>query len=444
MPASLLPSRTSVVALLLGFALGGLWGPAVVRGEESPFAKLSVLARALVHVETSYVEPVDDDALIEGAIAGMVGTLDPHSVFLDAEAYRRLQDDTAGRFAGIGVEISVRDGWIVVLGVFEGGPAARAGLRPGDRFLAIEGRGARDLRIAEAVGLMRGPPGTTVRVVVRREGAREDLPFAMQRAVIEVPPVDARLLEDGVLHVRVTAFQDGTTAQLEAALDRALGERSAVGGAIEGVLLDLRGNPGGLLREASAMVDVFLREGVIVSTRGRGGQLLRELRAHARGTRPAWPLVVLVDGYSASASEIVAGALQDHQRAVLVGSQTFGKGSVQHVIELPDGSAMKLTVARYTTPSGRSIQARGIVPDVVVEAVPPEALAAARAQGALQLREAALEGALDRGEASASTPRAQYREAPGEQALPFPDDLQARVAWQTLATLRRGRSEAPR
>ena len=430
-----------LVALCLGLGLGLTLRSAPVRGDDSPFAKLSILARALVHVETSYVEPVDDDALIEGAIAGMVGTLDPHSVFLDAEAYRRLQDDTAGRFAGIGVEISVRDGWILVLGVIAGGPAARAGLRPGDRFLAIEGRGARDLRLAEAVGLMRGPPGTTVRVVLRREGVAEDLPFALQRAVIEVPPVDARLLEDGVLHVRVTAFQEGTTAQLEAALDRALAAREGASGQLEGVLLDLRGNPGGLLREATAMVDLFIRDGTIVSTRGRGGQLLREIRAHARGTRPDWPLVVLVDGYSASASEIVAGALQDHERALLVGSRTFGKGSVQHIIELPDGSAMKLTVARYTTPAGRSIQARGIEPDVVVEAVPPEALAAARARGALQLREANLEGALDRGGAPVAGPRERTRETPGDAASPFPNDLQARVAWQTLATLRRGRAE---
>ncbi|MEM1415038.1 MAG: S41 family peptidase [Myxococcota bacterium] len=437
------PLAPSLVLLLTGVAIGLLLAPVAAHGEEeSPFANLGVLARALVHVENSYVEPVDTEALVRGAIAGMVGTLDPHSVYLDPEAYRILQSDTAGRFAGVGVEIGVRDGWLVILGVFADGPASRAGLRTGDRFLAVDGRGARDLPIREAVRRMRGPPGTVVNVVIRREGVEEDLPFELTRAVIEVPPVDARLLPDGVLHARVSAFQDGTTAQLEAALDAALAEREAAGSTLTGVLLDLRGNPGGLLREAVAMVDLFVAEGVIVATRGRGGRLLREEPAHRRGTRPDWPMVVLVDGWAASASEIVAGALQDHRRALVVGTTSFGKGSVQNVIELPDGSAMKLTVARYTTPSGRYIQAQGVEPDVVVEAVRPEALAQARTRGEGQVREATLDGALDADQRGADArPRDARREEAGDAALLFADDLQARVGWQTLGTLRRGRDE---
>ena len=432
---------TGALLLLAGFLLGRSPAGAETT-RSSPYANLGVFARALAHIETAYVEEVDQDALVQGAIRGMAASLDPHTTYLDPEEYRILTADTEGRFAGIGVEISVRDGWLVVLSVFEGGPAAREGVEVGDRFLRIEGRPARDMRIQEAVQLMRGEPGTTVRVSLRREGEDEDVEVALTRAVIDVNPVEARLLPDRILYLQVRAFQDNTTSELAAAIDRAAAEVRGQGG-LRGLMIDLRNNPGGLLRESISMSDEFLASGTIVSTRTRGGQVLHEASAHRRGTRPEWPIVVLVNGYTASAAEIVAGALQDHQRAILVGTRTFGKGSVQNLIELPDHSALKLTIARYFTPSGRSIQARGIEPDLVVEQLHPRLVERARLETEHQLRESSLEGHLDdssddRGD---NEPRNSPRnDAIGDDRPPFADDHQARMGLQALVAILSDRS----
>jgi carboxyl-terminal processing protease len=395
----------------------------------------------------SYVEESDQDELVYGAIRGMISTLDPHSSFMDPDEYRILTSDTQGRFGGIGVEIDVRDGWLTVVSTFEGGPAARAGVQPGDRFLSIDGRDARDIRIEEAVQRMRGEPGTQVTVRLRRSAESHAVELTLSREIIRVRAVEARVLSDRVVYVRLKAFQQTTTHELRRALDLAVAETAGSGG-VAGVLLDLRDNAGGLLDEAVLVSDEFLSSGAVVSTRGRGGQLLSEARASARGTRPAWPMVILVNGSTASAAEIVAGALRDHNRAVVVGTRTFGKGSVQNIIELPDGSALKLTVARYYTPSGRSIQAHGIEPDVVVEQVDTDALREA-GQSRLQIREESLEGHLsgETGAESASTPeppRDVPRTGPvgdADPGAPFPDDFQARMAHQTLRALivQRGR-----
>jgi carboxyl-terminal processing protease len=324
--------------------------------------------------------------------------------------------------------------------VFDGGPAARAGVNPGDRFLAIDGQLARDMPIEDAQQLMRGPPGTQVRVTLRRPDAEEALEVMLTREVIEVRAVDARVLSDRTVHVRLKVFDETTAAELRRALDEA-NERAARAGGLRGLVLDMRGNPGGLLSAAVLVADEFLSEGVIVSTRARGGKLLREHRASAAGTRPHWPMVVLVDGYTASAAEIVAGALHDHKRAVIVGTRSFGKGSVQNVIELPDHSAIKLTTALYYTPSGRSIQAEGIEPDVVVEQIDTAALAGARI-GADPLREESLSQHLqsERGVAPAATPADRGARAPAAAAArssedPFADDFQARMAHQVLRAL---------
>ena len=411
-------------------------------GSASPYANLGVFARALSHIEAVHVEEANQDELIYGAIRGMVETLDPHSTFMDPEEYRILTSDTQGRFGGIGVEIDVRDGWLTVHGVIEGGPAEAAGMQPGDRFLRIDGRQARDLPISESVRIMRGEPGTRVRVQIRREGEDEALDLELTRAIVEVEAVEARILPDRIVHMRLKAFQSTTTQEMRRALDVAV-ERTEDSGGVRGVLLDLRRNPGGLLNEAVRVSDEFLSSGTIVSTRGRGGQVLSEARAHAAGTRPDWPLVVLVDNYTASAAEIVAGALRDHGRAIVVGSRTWGKGSVQNVIELPDGSALKLTIARYYTPSGRSIQAHGIEPDVEVGQLSAEAARDLVQRAVERFSEASLEGHL-RGEDEPEvevedlTSRTQIRreaDASEEPEEVFEDDFQARIAHQVLRAL---------
>ena len=425
----------------LGLSAGG--GALAARADASPFQNLAIFARVLSHIEAAYVEEVDQDKIIYGAIRGMVGSLDPHSVFLDPEEYRILTSDTHGRFAGIGVEIAVRDGWLIVLGVFDAGPADEAGIRVGDRFLSIEGRNARDMRIQDAVRLMRGEPGTKVRVQIRRDGEEQGMQLELTRAVIEVNPVNGRVLPHGIVYLKLHSFQDNTTSELQATLDRAAQELTDDGG-VQALLLDLRNNPGGLLYQAVSVSDEFLSSGTVVSTRGRDGQRLHEAHARSRGTRPSWPIFVLVNGYSASAAEIVAGALQDHGRATVVGTQTFGKGSVQNIIELPDGSAMKLTIARYYTPSGRSIQAEGIVPDMIVEQLDPAVVRRARLDGSRQIREATLEGHLD-GTARANdddvADRAELRTQPTDvDAPPFADDHQASMAYQALRAVVRERT----
>jgi carboxyl-terminal processing protease len=328
----------------------------------------------------------------------------------------------------------VRDGWLLVLSVFPGGPADRAGLLPGDRFLTLEGRLARDMRLQDAVRIMRGAPGTDVRVSIRREGHDEGIEVTLTRAYVEVSPIEAQVLPGRILHLRIRAFQANTTTEMRAALDAAL---QAQGGGLAGVLLDLRDNPGGLLREAVLVSDEFLREGTIVSTRGRDGRVLQSSSAHARGTRPDWPMIVLVNGYSASAAEIVAGALQDHERALVVGTTTFGKGSVQNIVELPDGGALKLTIARYFTPSGRSIQATGIVPDIEVPALSADALRRARLETEGQIREADLHGHLD-GDAPRQariSPRDASRDVGAGEDGVLRDDHQARMGLETLRAI---------
>ncbi len=351
----------SVVALAL-VAVMASKAPA----RRSPFEPLSIFARALAYIELAYVEPVDQESLVHGAIRGLADSLDPHTVFLDPEEYAIFKSDAEGRFAGIGVEVSTRDGWLTILSVFDDGPAHRAGLQPGDRFLAIEGEEARDLRLYDAVRRIRGEPGTVVNVTIRREGRAQALERSIRRAFIELDPVELDVLKDGIVYVRIRAFQDGTAAALRDALDEAVVRLKRRGG-VRGLLIDLRDNGGGLLDEAVRVSDELLANGIIVSTRGRDGEIIKQYGARRAGTRPKWPAVVLINENTASASEIVAGALQDHGRATVVGVRSFGKGSVQTIFDLPGGSALKLTISRYFTPSGRSIQAQGIRPDLLAE-----------------------------------------------------------------------------
>lgn len=405
----------------------------------NPYRRLEIFARVLAHVEQSYVADADSDELIYGAIRGMLRVLDPHSAFLDPQQVQILTSDSEGRYGGVGVEIDVQDGWLTVVSVFAGGPADRAGVKPGDRFLRIAGEEARDLPVEEAQEHMRGAPGTQVKVTLRRPSADAALELSLAREIIEVHAVDARVLSDRSVYVRLKLFQETTASELRRALDEAV-ERSAAAGGVRGILLDLRDNPGGLLSSAVLVADEFLGDGVIVSTRGRSGQLQREYRATAAGTRPEWPMVVLINGYSASAAEIVAGALADHKRAVIVGTRSFGKGSVQNVIELPDHSAVKLTTALYYTPSGRSIQAHGIEPDVVAPQFDPDMVS--RAQRGDALREESLAQHLAAQTAPIvngenGTPAELPALVPEQRrpGAPFADDFQAHMAYQVLRAL---------
>jgi carboxyl-terminal processing protease len=426
------------LALIALLGVGLTCTVAAGAADKSPYENLAIFARALAHIELSYVGDVDQKKLVYGAIRGMVRALDPHSDYLSPDEYRVLVSDTRGRFGGVGVEITVRDGWLTVSSVFPNSPAAHAHLLPGDRFVSIDGARARDLPIEEAVRRMRGEPGTEVRVSLRREDDAPAIEATLRREVIAVNAVEGRLLDDGQLYVRLRVFQETVARELSDVLDTA-SEKAAAHGGLRGLLLDLRDNPGGLLDQAVLVADQFLEQGTIVSTRGRGGRELAQASARRLGTRPNFPIVVLVNGFTASAAEIVAGALQDQRRALIVGVRTFGKGSVQNIIDLPDQSALKLTVARYYTPSGRSIQAEGIEPDVRIEqAELPRASAA-------ELSEASLEGHLasETQKAEAELGRASRRERAERSASrgPFPDDFQANTAYQTLRAVSLDRAQ---
>lgn len=422
-------------ALTAAFGAGTLFehSAQAVPPRASPYRRLGVLSQVMAHIENSYVDSLDEDRLIDGAIRGMVGTLDPHSSYLNAEEYALLESDTTGQFGGVGVEIDSRGDYLTVIAPIPGSPAARAGVRAGDEILAIEGRDARGLEVDEAVRRMRGAPGSHVRVTFRRRGVEDPMRLDLVREIVHVSSVESHLLEDGVGYVNLKSFQERSSEEVDRALDELT---RASNGRLRGLVLDLRNDPGGLLDEAILIADEFLNDGVIVSTRGRDGSAQDEARAHSAGTRPDFPIVVIVNEYTASAAEIVAGALQDHHRAMLVGTRTFGKGSVQTVIDLPDGGALKLTIARYFTPSGRSIQAQGIAPDVQVEDVTLPDPPAAGSPEAPE-RERDLEQHLPNSENNDAPPP----DAPGSDVR----DLQLRVAWQLLrGMIREPRPNTPR
>jgi carboxyl-terminal processing protease len=369
------PSRPSTwrLALLLApfaFAGGMIADRAVSFAEKAPpptasaYKQLDLFARVLSYVENNYVESVDSSQLIYGAIKGMMDTLDPHTLFMPPDMFKDMKVDTSGEFGGLGIEVAEKNEVLTVVTPIDDTPASRAGLKPGDQLLRIDGEGTRELGVAGAIKRMRGPPGSRCVLNIMREGFKEPRDLVILRERIRIVSVDSRVI-DGYGYVKIKNFQDRTDRYLKTALDEL---RVKNHGELKGLVLDLRNNPGGLLDQAVRVADRFLPGGeLIVSTRGRGGKHLEEERSHDRDTEPAYPLVVLVNGGSASASEIVAGALQDNKRGVVLGTQTFGKGSVQTIIELEDGSGLKLTIARYYTPKGRSIQELGITPDVVVK-----------------------------------------------------------------------------
>ncbi|WP_339137613.1 MAG: S41 family peptidase [Candidatus Electrothrix sp. GW3-4] len=322
---------------------------------------LETFANVLDLLQKHYVDKVESGEVLIGAINGMLGSLDPHSSYMSPEDFKELQEDTKGSFSGIGIEVTVRDGVLTVVSPIAGTPAYRQGVKAGDQIVRINNISTQGMTLPDAVKILRGNQGEKVTVTIRRTGLNELLDMAFVRDIIPHHSVVAKKLGNGFHYIQVTSFQATTTRDFKKVLRKAGQE-----GVIQGIVLDLRNNPGGLLDQAVQLVDVFLESGVIVTTRGREKENDMYFEADRGKTRYTFPAVVLVNGGSASASEIVAGALQDHKRAVILGTRTFGKGSVQTVVPLPNGAGVRLTTARYYTPSGRSIQATGIVPDMII------------------------------------------------------------------------------
>ncbi len=366
---------TLVMGVVLALALIMAGGNMRTSVAGPNYQDLALLANVLHLVQQHYVRDVEDHELIEGALKGMLDVLDPHTSYLAADLYREVQLDTKGEFEGLGIEITKRDGFVTVVAPIDGTPAQRAGIKARDQIVAVcpkpeddtTCRSTREMNLIEAVKLMRGPRGTRVRVQVMRKGWSAPKPFVIKRAAIRVSSVTLHEMQPGFPYVRLSQFQERTAPDLRDALERARKEAP-----IEGLVLDLRDNPGGLLDQAVQVADLFLTDGLIVFSEGRGGGNRMEWSAAVEGTEPEYPMVILVNGGSASASEIVAGALQDHQRALVLGNETFGKGSVQTIIPLEDGSGLRLTTALYYLPSGRSIQEVRIQPDVVVDPLSDE------------------------------------------------------------------------
>jgi len=337
---------------------------------DETYEGLKLFSEVIELVEKNYVDQVEPKELIEKAIEGMVQSLDPHSQFLPPEAFRELQVDTRGEFGGSGIVITVKDKVITVISPIQGTPAYEAGIEAGDKIIKVDGELTQDMALWEAVRKMRGPKGTEVVITVVREEVKEPIDFTLVRDIIPIESVKTITLRPGYGYIWITNFQENTTEDLR----QALADMDAGSGPLKGLVLDLRDNPGGLLNQAISVADLFLDKGEIVSIKGRLDRNTKAFRARDDEVSYSFPMIVLINGGSASASEIVAGALQDHKRALLLGTTTFGKGSVQTVESLRDGYGLKFTIARYYTPNGRSIQAQGISPDIVVKrrALPPE------------------------------------------------------------------------
>jgi len=352
---------TALVAVAFAAGLGA--GPLLAQSDQGTFRSLKLFGDVFERVRAEYVEDVSDEELIEAAISGMLTSLDPHSSYLDQDRYRDMQVQTRGEFGGLGIEVTMENGLVKVVSPIDDTPAFRAGIEAGDLISAIDGEQVMGLTLGEAVELMRGPPNTDIELTILREGADEPMEIELTRAVIKISPVRSRVERD-VGYLRVTTFNEQTEDALVEAIETIEAE---VGDDLLGVVLDLRNNPGGLLDQAVEVTDLFLDRGEVVSTRGRHADEVQRFNARSGDALEGLPMVVLINGGSASASEIVAGALQDHRRAIVMGTRSFGKGSVQTIMPVSGAGAIRLTTARYYTPAGTSIQATGIVPDIEVK-----------------------------------------------------------------------------
>ncbi len=416
-------SRLMVVsAALLLFVL-----PTTVSAQDDKsdtYRQLKLFGDVFERVRADYVEEVTDQELIEAAIRGMLADLDPHSSYLNADSFKDMQVQTKGEFGGLGIEVTLESGLVKVVSPIDDTPAFRAGVKAGDFITHLDGEPVLGLTLADAVKKMRGPVNSDIKLTIRREGT-EPFEVAITRDVIRIQSVRSRA-EDDVGYLRITTFNEQTSP----GVTRKIGElQEEIGDDLRGFVLDLRNNPGGLLDEAIAVADAFLHQGEIVSTRGREVDDAQRFNAREGDVAEGKPIVVLINGGSASASEIVAGALQDHRRAIVMGTASFGKGSVQTIIPLSGHGAMRLTTARYYTPSGRSIQAKGIEPDILVEQARLEAI-----ESSSRRRESDLRGALDRQGESAPDDEADA-EARDEEAPNGTEDYQLARALDLLRGL---------
>jgi carboxyl-terminal processing protease len=431
--------RLTSLALVLGL-LAGL--PAAQAEEPAPGAAvadakaplpledLRTFAEVLDRIKAAYVEPVDDKTLLENAIKGMLSNLDPHSAYLEPDAFRELQESTSGEFGGLGIEVGLEDGFVKVVSPIDDTPAAKAGIEAGDLIIKIDGQPTKGLSMMEAVDKMRGKPGSKILLTLIREGGK---PYDVEltRAVIKVKSVKSQLLEPGYGYVRITQFQINSGEEVGKALAKL--KKDNDGKKLNGLVLDLRNNPGGVLQAAVEVADHFLDKGLIVYTKGRIANSELRFSADPADISEGVALVVLINGGSASASEIVAGALQDHKRGVVMGTDSFGKGSVQTVLPLNNERALKLTTALYFTPSGRSIQAQGIVPDIEVARAK-----LTREQDPEDLREADLQGHLGNGNGGPDKPSGKAKR---KEPRPQDDDYQLSQALNLLKGLNVTRGE---
>jgi carboxyl-terminal processing protease len=360
----------SVICLLCVWIFWGLFTAVPASAlDQQTYKNLKLFNQVLDMVQKNYVEPVEQKTLIQGAINGMMKSLDPHSSFMTSEMYRELEVETRGSFGGIGIEITIHKDVLTVVSPIEDTPAFQAGIKAGDQIVKIDGKSTKDITIMEAVNRLRGAKDTKVTLTIMRETLDKPADIVITRSIIKIKSIRARMFDGQIGYIRIAAFQEKTVEDLR----KTLKELDSPGNPLKGLILDMRNNPGGLLTQAVEISDVFLKSGVVVSTRGKAKSLDHQFSARDNGDEPVYPMVILVNEGTASAAEIVSGALQDNRRAIIVGTQTFGKGSVQTVIPLEDGSALKLTTAKYYTPSGRSIQAEGVVPDIVIKHQrPPE------------------------------------------------------------------------
>ena len=396
--------KRSLIILILGFIAGGIFFNQIDKtalmaqaknGSEDKnrvYEQLNLFGEVFDRIRSGYVEDVNSSDLISAAIRGMLTSLDPHSGYMPPESFQDMQVDTRGAFGGLGIEVTQEDGFVKVVSPMDGTPASEAGIQSGDFITHVDGEAILGLTLSEAVDKMRGPVGSEVSLTIVRNLDEEPFDLVIIRDVIKLTAARVRV-EDDVIIVRVTTFNEQTTPNIKKGIKEKIDELSGKDN-VSGFIIDLRNNPGGLLSEAISVSDMFLNQGEIVSTRGRNNGQAKRYSASKGDLAENKPIIVLINGGSASASEIVAGALQDHKRAVILGTKSFGKGSVQSVIPLGENGAMRLTTARYYTPSGRSIQALGVVPDIIVEQLPRLNKEKEEDEPSTRITEADLKGAL--------------------------------------------------